>query len=175
MKTWKMVAAVAGMLGAMVVLLFGGPSFTQTQYGTVTVPLAESVTFEWTNGTERVGLGSVMVKADAASNTWTILLVSNSSAYTNVLQIGSLNSVTNTMLYDGAESLAAAVAAFVAASPSRQSELRRLARSGVEHCFSMPRMAQDTAEALQAIVARNTRPLEPWPARQETVPQARST
>jgi len=102
MKTWKMVAAVAGMLGAMVVLLFGGPSFTQTQYGTVTVPLAESVTFEWTNGTERVGLGSVMVKADAASNTWTILLVSNSSAYTNVLQIGSLNSVTNTMLYDGA-------------------------------------------------------------------------
>lgn len=80
-----------------------------------------------------------------------------------------------TMLYDGAESLAAAVAAFVAASPSRQSELRRLARSGVEHCFSMPRMAQDTAEALQAIVARNTRPLEPWPARQETVPQARST
>jgi glycosyltransferase involved in cell wall biosynthesis len=80
-----------------------------------------------------------------------------------------------TMLYDGAESLAAAVAAFVAASPSRQSELRRLARSGVEHCFSMPRMAQDTAEALQAIVARNTRPLEPWPARQETAPQARST
>ncbi|MGI5869137.1 MAG: glycosyltransferase [Kiritimatiellia bacterium] len=79
-----------------------------------------------------------------------------------------------TLLYDDADALAAAVAAIVTASPTRQAVLRELARKSVEHCFSMPRLAQETAEALQAIVTRNTRPQEPWPARQEVAPPPRS-
>ena len=70
-----------------------------------------------------------------------------------------------TMLYDGVETLAAAVAAFVGAAPARRAELRQLARRSVEHCFSIPRMALETAEALQAIIARNSGPQDAWSAR----------
>jgi len=69
------------------------------KYGNVTVALDTAVAFELTNGAERVAIGSIAVRADAASNTWTIFLINNN--ITNVLKSGALSATSHTLLYEG--------------------------------------------------------------------------
>ena len=66
-------------------------------------------------------------------------------------------------LYGSVYEMGAEAAKLSAASSEEKAALRRTARSSVEHCFSMPRMAQETAEALQTIISRNSPPPETWP------------
>ena len=66
-------------------------------------------------------------------------------------------------LYGSVYEMGAEAAKLSAASSEEKATLRRTARSSVEHCFSMPRMAHETAEALQTIISRNSPPPETWP------------
>lgn len=93
--SWSAVMVMVPMLLAA----WAGGKFLGSDYGTQTVRLSETVAFEYTNGPERVLLGSIMVKADAASNAWTILLINNN--FTNILKTGTLTSSSNTLLYEG--------------------------------------------------------------------------
>lgn len=68
-------------------------------------------------------------------------------------------------LYIGGTSMADAVAKILTSPRETQETLRRTARDSVEHCFSMPRMAQETAEALQAVIGRNATAPDLWPNR----------
>ena len=61
--------------------------------------------------------------------------------------------------------VADAVAKILTSPRETQETLRRTARDSVEHCFSMPRMAQETAEALQAVIGRNATAPDLWPNR----------
>ena len=92
----SVVATVAMMIGSM--LAFAGGKFLESRYVTHTAALTTSVAIEITNGASRVGLGSVFVSADAASNTWTILLVNNNA--TNILKTGTLTASANTLFYE---------------------------------------------------------------------------
>ena len=70
------------------------------------------------------------------------------------------------MLYRDIAGLVNAVGKFLDAPAAEQDALRQKARRSVEHCFSMPRMAQETAEVLQMIINRHAPQSEPWAIRQ---------
>lgn len=92
----SVIVTLAMMIGSM--LAFAGGKFLESRYVTHTAALTTSVDFEITNGASRVGLGSVFVCADAASNTWTILLINNN--VTNILKTGTLTASANTLFYE---------------------------------------------------------------------------
>ncbi len=92
----SVVVTLAMMVGSM--LAFAGGKFLQSQYVTHTAALTTSVAFEVTNGLAGVALGSVFVCADAASNTWTILLINHN--VTNILKTGTLTEAANTLFYE---------------------------------------------------------------------------
>lgn len=98
MRTSKSIAVGVATTLIAAALTYAGGKFLESRYITNTAVLTTSVAFEITNGTERVGLGSVFVCADAASNLWTILLINNN--VTNILKTNTLTSAANTLFYE---------------------------------------------------------------------------
>ena len=83
-------------------------------------------------------------------------------------------------LYEGVASMANAVAKILSCTPESQEAMRRTARHSVEHCFCMPRMAQETAEALQSIINRRApapelRPNRPAPGARQPITENADT
>lgn len=68
-------------------------------------------------------------------------------------------------LYHEAASMAQHAVALISMSRAESDSVRAEARRSVEHCFSIPRMAQETAEALQTIINRCSRGQEAWSIR----------
>ncbi|NLB69645.1 MAG: glycosyltransferase family 4 protein [Lentisphaerae bacterium] len=68
-------------------------------------------------------------------------------------------------LYSDVNKILTVVAKVMAMPGEAKASLRAKARYSVEHCFSMPRMARETADALQGIINRNSPPPESWPLR----------
>ena len=98
-STVKSVVTILAMfIGSM--LAFAGGKLIESRYVTHTAALTTSVAIEFTNklNATRFGLGSVFVCADAASNTWTILLINNN--VTNILKTGTLTASANTLFYE---------------------------------------------------------------------------
>ncbi len=77
-------------------------------------------------------------------------------------------------LYHDPASLADKAAALLSMPAAEYHSVRAEARRSIEHCFSMPRMAQETAEALQGILNRCSRGQEAWVIRTPTA-QKQST
>ncbi len=76
-----------------------GAGFRESIYGSKLSELTTAVSIRYTNGSERVRIGSIMARADAASNTWTIAVINNSQ--TNILKTGTLSTTAYTLLYEG--------------------------------------------------------------------------
>ena len=73
-------------------------------------------------------------------------------------------------LYQNADSLTRQTQKILALSRDTAHALRLEARRSVEHYFSLPRMAQETADALQTIINRCTRRQDTWAIRPATPP-----
>jgi hypothetical protein len=91
--------AVALVMVPFIMAAWAGNRLLAARYGSVTVPLTTTVAFEVTNGTENVLLGGIAVRADAASNAWTIAVIHNN--FTNLIKSGTLTATSHTLLYEG--------------------------------------------------------------------------
>ncbi len=78
-------------------------------------------------------------------------------------------------LYHNAAEMAEKTTLLLSKTGAKADAVRTEARRSVEHCFSMPRLAQETAEALQTIINRCSRSQEAWAVRPRTAPQSDST
>lgn len=95
--TGLVVCIVASNILVASIALAGG--FRESVYGSASIRNVTAFTVAYTNGADRVVLGSVMARSDGASNTWTIAVVNNGQ--TNILKTGTLTEAAYTLLYEG--------------------------------------------------------------------------